>query len=91
MSIASALRVIRGHIQRVGFSIYCHDDDGCCFVGAAYSSLPPDKDRGAALTYLRQYVGPNYAPHALLAAGWTKRDALAVLDIAADCAEAEGI
>jgi hypothetical protein len=46
------------------------------------------------MLYLRSFIGPHdsfaFASHRLKRDGWTKRDALALLDIAADCAEAEG-
>ena len=87
MTIATDLRAMRDYIAKHGFSPSVGRDGGPrCFCGARISVGAPEF---RAIWYLRDFV-PHNSYETLKREGWRKRDALAVLDIAADCAEAEG-
>lgn len=88
MSIATDLRAMRDYIAGHGFSPDM-GAPGCarCFAGARESV---NARPFYAIEYLRRFV-PNNSRVRLEEEGWTTPDAIAVLDIAADCAEVEGL
>lgn len=91
MTIATDLRAMRAYIAEHGFSPRLGIDGECrCFLGASDSAVGYFIEGSPALLYLQCELDVPTGLHELERDGWTKRDALAALDIAIACAHEEG-